>query len=375
MFGAILAAIVGGLGSLLVTRLSLGKNAYKDYVRGVSGSGLTTAQTEQNAFTMQQQQTQQQFNAEEAAKNRAWQEEMSNTAYQRSVADMQAAGLNPAMAYGGTAISASTPSGGAASSAAPAGASGSNVFGGLLDSFLNAAFTSERLKQMQAQTRLINEQTTGTSLDNEQKGLVLSYYPQMTEAQISKLGAEVDELYSRIGLQSLQGENYSMDSALKRSQTIWQDVRNGSAGDYIAAEIDKMKSGSESDRASAAKNIADAAYQNAVNAYFAKYHSLPTNHFLLGIASAISGLLGDNGLDPHEIDGPVSGGLGIIADLIKNSKYYKRYQQNKAQSALDFDFDKVIRESGLWPNTYSTNSNSDFSLWGNGGTRGRIAYR
>lgn len=49
------------------------------------------------------------YNSAQAAKNRAWQEQMSNTAYQRAVEDMRKAGINPILAYqqGG----ASTPGG------------------------------------------------------------------------------------------------------------------------------------------------------------------------------------------------------------------------------------------------------------------------
>lgn len=59
-------------------------------------------------------QAQNAFNSAEAQKNRDFQAHMSNTAYQRAVVDMKAAGINPMMAYsqGGS----STPSGASATS-------------------------------------------------------------------------------------------------------------------------------------------------------------------------------------------------------------------------------------------------------------------
>jgi len=85
-------------------------------------------------------------NAEQARLNREFQREMSNTQYQRGVADIRAAGLNPALAYqqGG----ASSPTG---SSAPP--------MQNALQGAANSASTLLQLQQTAAQTENIRMDT------------------------------------------------------------------------------------------------------------------------------------------------------------------------------------------------------------------------
>lgn len=177
------------IASLGASELSLGNlfgtdfESYKDFImQNTDKNNAWSAEQaqKQNAFQERMNQIAMEFNASEAAKNRDWQEMMSNTAHQREIRDLQAAGLNPV-------LSASGGNGAAVTSGATASGVTSSGAKGETDTSANSALAGVYSSLISAQTQLANAQLSAkTNLEIADKQASASMYAARLAAETAR---------------------------------------------------------------------------------------------------------------------------------------------------------------------------------------------
>lgn len=190
-------------------------NPLGNFFKKLFGTGLTDSEKEAN-----------EFNAAEAEKNRAFQEMQRQTQYQTQVKDMKVAGVNPALAVGGS--GAGTTGGSTASSAS----SGSPDTGALLSVVQSLIGAVSNISTAKISADVGHERN---EIQRSFNDVLTPYYHSLTNkaesdvelnsAQITLAAKRLEKMDAEIIVERARANNLIADTEVKEAEKALKDVQ------------------------------------------------------------------------------------------------------------------------------------------------------
>lgn len=315
--------------------LSDGNNYLGNYFKQATGAGLTDAEKEANAFTASR---------EDLAWNR--QMEASNTAFQRQVADMQAAGINPMLAASGSGGS-SVPSAQAQGSVSPSAGDLGSALQFALGMKSQNIQKSLALKELNIKERLANAEIEWKTANTRGQNLYNDFFEDTAEIRKILLGDQ----HERNGWERKIGES---NAAVRERAQALAEKNASHYNDYLDKLAEKAQKDIDNNdlqravlEAVAREKNADAAYKNAMLSVDKAYREAQTESErnqaeLLAVEARIK-----NGIYTPDYIKSVCTAAKVEAEYKRIEEMYHRGDYSEASKDLQKVFRKLEHEGAV----------------------------